>query len=131
MALREGHIEAIATIIDPVISLLEFRGEIRVLSDTRSMRGTHDLYGGRWGGCLMRRRFSPRWSADRAGSDQCGGARAEVGCRPPGRATSSMQVPEAYMHGDRAIYLAALGKAREAMSPDGMTSTKAWKPRTA
>jgi hypothetical protein len=29
-------------------------------------------------------------------------------------------VPEAYMHGDRAIYLAAFEKSREALSPDGM-----------
>ena len=31
-------------------------------------------------------------------------------------------VPEAYMHDDRAVYLAALDKAREALSPDGMLS---------
>ena len=31
-------------------------------------------------------------------------------------------VPESYMYGDRAIYLAALEKAREALSPDGMAA---------
>jgi NitT/TauT family transport system substrate-binding protein len=38
-------------------------------------------------------------------------------------------VPEAYLLGDRALYLAAFNKVREAISPDGMISDEG--PRTA
>lgn len=122
MALREGRIEAIAN-IDPVISLLEFRGEIRVLSDTRSLRGTHDLYGGPMGaGCLYAPQdFLLRYPRTTQALTNAV-VRALKWLQTAGPSDIVHAVPEAYMHGDRAIYLAALGKAREAMSPDGMIS---------
>lgn len=122
MALREGRIEAIAN-IDPVITLLEFRGEIRVLSDTRSLRGTNDLYGGPMGsGCL----YAPQDFVLRYPRTVQALANAVVRAlkwlQTAGPSDIVRAVPEAYMHGDRAIYLAAFGKAREAMSPDGLIS---------
>ncbi|WP_423455613.1 ABC transporter substrate-binding protein [Ottowia sp. VDI28] len=121
-ALREGRIEAIAN-IDPVITLLEFRGEIRVLSDTRSLRGTHDLYGGPMAaGCLYAPQdFVLRYPKTVQALTNAV-VRALKWLQTAGPSDIVQAVPEAYMHGDRAIYLAALGKAREAMSPDGMIS---------
>ena len=121
-ALREGRIDAMAN-IDPVISLLEFRSEIRVLSDTRSLRGTSDLYGGPMGsGCL----YAPQDFVLRYPRTLQALANAVVRAlkwlQTAGPSDIVHAVPEAYMHGDRAIYLAALGKAREAMSPDGLIS---------
>ena len=122
MALREGRIDAIAN-IDPVITLLEFNGEIRVLSDTRSLRGTNELYGGPMGaGCLYAPQdFVLRYPRTAQGLVNAV-VRALKWLQTAGPSDIVHAVPEAYMHGDRAIYLAALGKAREAMSPDGLIS---------
>lgn len=122
LAVREGRIDAIAN-IDPVISLLEFRGEIRVLWDTRSLRGTHELYGGSMGaGCL----YAPQeFIARNPRTVQAltnGVVRALKWLQTAGPSDIVRAVPEAYMHGDRAVYLSALDKAREAMSPDGLIS---------
>ncbi|WP_051237473.1 ABC transporter substrate-binding protein [Ottowia thiooxydans] len=122
MAIREGRIDAIAN-IDPVISLLESRGEIRVLWDTRSMRGTHDLYGGPMGaGCLYTSQdFLVRYpNTVQALTNAV--VRALKWLQTAGPSDIVRAVPEAFMYGDRALYLAALGKAREAMSPDGLVS---------
>lgn len=122
MAIREGRIDAIAN-IDPVISLLEFRGEIRVLWDTRSLRGTHDLYGGPMGsGCLYASQdFVVRYPQTVQALTNAV-VRALKWLQTAGPSDIVKAVPESFMHGDRAVYLAALGKAREALSPDGLIS---------
>ena len=121
-AVREGRVDAIAS-IDPVISMLEFRGDIRVLADTRSLRGTQDLYGGPMpGACLYApQAFVVRY-AQTVQSLANAILRALKWLQTAGPSDIVRAVPEAYMYGDRAIYLAALEKAREAMSPDGMVS---------
>lgn len=122
LAVREGRIDAIAN-IDPVISLLEFRSEIRVLWDTRSLRGTQGLYGGSMGaGCL----YAPQeFIARNPRTVQAltnGVVRALKWLQTAGPSDIVRAVSEAYMHGDRAVYLSAMDKAREAMSPDGLIS---------
>ncbi|MBY4595490.1 ABC transporter substrate-binding protein [bacterium BD-1] len=124
LAVREGRVDAIAH-IDPVISLLEFRGDIRVLWDTRSLRGTHELYGGPMGaGCLYAPQdFVVRYPRTVQALAN-GVVRALKWLQTAGPSDIVRAVPEAYMHGDRAVYLSALDKAREAMSPDGMISSE-------
>ena len=122
LALREGRIDAIAN-IDPVISLLEFRGELRVLADTRSLRGTQDFYGGPMpGSCLYARQdFVLRYPGTVQALTNAV-VRSLKWLQTAGPSDIVRAVPEAYMYGDRAIYLAALDKAREAFSPDGLVS---------
>lgn len=124
MALREDRIDAIAN-LDPVISLLEFRGDIRVLWDTRSLRGTQDLYGGPMaGGCL----YAPQeFVARHPRTVQAltnGVVRALKWLQTAGPSDIVRVVPEADMQGDRGIYLSAFEKSREAMSPDGVITAE-------
>ncbi|HOB65314.1 ABC transporter substrate-binding protein [Ottowia sp.] len=121
-AVREGRVDAISS-IDPVISMLEFRGDIRVLADTRSLRGTQDLYGGPMpGACLYApQAFVVRYAPTVQALTHAV-VRALKWLQTAGPSDIVRAVPEAYMYGDRAIYLAALEKAREALSPDGMVS---------
>ncbi len=124
-ALREGRIDALAN-IDPVISMLAFRGEIRVIADTRSLRGAQDLYGGPMpAGCL----YAPQGFVLRyprtAQALVNAVVRALKWLQTAGPSDIVRAVPEAYMHDDRAVYLAALDKAREALSPDGVLSEEA------
>ena len=124
-AMREARIDAIAS-IDPVISMLEFRGDIRVLADTRSLRGTQELYGGPMpGGCLYApQAFMVRYpNTVQALANAM--ARALKWLQTAGPRDIVRAVPEAYMYGDRAVYLAAFDKMREALSPDGVLTDEA------
>ena len=121
-ALREGRIDAISD-IDPVMTQLELRGGIRVVADTRSLRGTQELYGGPMpGGCV----YAPQAFVVRYPNTAQAVANAVVRAlkwlQTAGPSDIVRAVPESYMYGDRAIYLAALEKAREALSPDGMAA---------
>ena len=121
-ALREGRIDAISD-IDPVMTQLELRGDIRVVADTRSLRGTQELYGGPMpGGCV----YAPQAFVVRYPNTAQAVANAVVRAlkwlQTAGPSDIVRAVPESYMYGDRAIYLAALEKAREALSPDGMAA---------
>ena len=124
-ALREGRIDALCS-VDPTISMLEFRGELRVLWDARSLRGTQEAFGGPMpGGCV----YGPQDFVVRYPRTAQALAHAVVRAlkwlQTAGPRDIVRAIPEAYMHGDRAIYLAALEKAREAFSPDGLMAEEA------
>src|SRR3982750_410445 len=44
-ALRSGQIDAM-TNTDPVMTMLEQKGDVRIISDTRTLKGTQDVFGG-------------------------------------------------------------------------------------
>ncbi len=125
VALREGRIDAVAN-VEPVISMLEFRGELRVLADTRSLRGTQQLYGGPMpGSCLYARQdFVQRFPRTVQALTNAV-VRSLKWLQTAGPSDIVRAVPEAHMYGDRAIYLAALDKVRESFSPDGLVSDEA------
>jgi len=51
-AMRSGQIDAIAN-IDPVITMLQQKGDVKIIADTRTLKGTEDLFGGPMpAGCL-------------------------------------------------------------------------------
>ena len=97
-----------------------------MLADTRSLRGTQELYGGPMpGGCLYARdAFVLRYPQTVQALTNAV-VRSLKWLQTAGPSDIVRAVPEAYMHGDRAIFLAALEKAREAFSPDGLVSEEA------
>lgn len=122
MALREGRVDALSN-TDPAISALEFSGQLRVLSDMRSLRGTQDVFGGLMpGGCL----YAPQDFVQRHPKTlqalTNAVVRALTWLQTAGPSDLVRVVPETYMQGDRAVYLAAFEKAREGFSPDGLFS---------
>lgn len=124
-ALREGRIDAIAN-VDPLISQLEFRAQIRIIADARSLRAAQQLYGGPMpGGCL----YAPQAFVLRYPNTVQALANAIVRAlkwlQTAGPSDLVRAIPESAMSGDRAIYLAALDKVREAFSPDGLISEPA------
>src|SRR3546814_64927 len=59
-ALRTGQIDAIAN-LDPVISTLVKADELKVIADTRTLKDTHEIFGGDMpSGCLYTDRKSTR-----------------------------------------------------------------------
>ncbi|HEY9096464.1 MAG TPA: ABC transporter substrate-binding protein [Hydrogenophaga sp.] len=119
-AFRTGELDAICH-PDPLITRLEQSGELRVLLDTRTVRGTKELFGGPLpAACLA---STTQWLA--ANPELCQAAayamvRALKWLQTAGPSDISKAVPEAYFRGDRGLYLAAFERAREAWSPDGL-----------
>jgi NitT/TauT family transport system substrate-binding protein len=119
-ALRFGQIDALCH-TDPVITQLEQLGELRVVADTRNLRGTLDVFGGPVPvGCLSApaefiEQF-PRLT--QALTDAM--VHALKWLQTAGPSDLIKTVPEGHFQGDRALYLAAVERAREAWTADGL-----------
>ena len=119
-AFRSGQIDAMSN-TDPVMTMLEQKGEIRIIADTRTLKGTVEVFGGPMpAGCL----YAPREFVQKHPNTAQALANAIVHSlkwlQTAGPGDIIKTVPEAYLLGDRALYLAAFNKVREAISPDGM-----------
>ena len=128
-ALRAGEIDAISN-TDPVMTTLEQGGDVRIISDSRTLKGTAEVFGGPMpSACLYA-------SADfiEKNPNTCQAlANAMVHglkwLQTAGPRDIIETVPDSYWMGERALYLASFDKARESMSLDGMFSDDG--PRTA
>lgn len=121
-ALRDGELDAICH-SDPVMTMLEQRGEVRIVSDTRTLRGTQELLGGPMPtSCLYASvDFVQRHPHTvQALADAMVHALKWLQTAGPGDLIKA--VPESYMLGDRALYLASFNKVRGVISHDGLIS---------
>ncbi len=128
-ALRSGQIDALCT-TDPVMGMLEQKGEIKIVTDTRTLKGTLDLFGGGMPSACLYAPFAfvqkhPRTVQALANAI----VHALKWLQTAGPSDIVKIVPESYFLGDRAAYLAAFNKAREAISPDGLVPEEG--PQTA
>jgi NitT/TauT family transport system substrate-binding protein len=128
-AFRSGQIDAMSN-VDPIMTMLEQKGEIRIIADTRTLKGTVDVFGGAMpAGCL----YAPLEFVQKnphtvqALTDAMAHSLKWLQTAGPGDIIKT--VPDAYLLGDRALYLAAFNKVREAISPDGLIPDEG--PRTA
>jgi NitT/TauT family transport system substrate-binding protein len=119
-AFRAGHIDAMSN-VDPVMTILEQRGEIRMIADTRTLKGTVALCGGPMpAACLY---ASGDFIAKNPNTVQAityAMAHSLKWLQTAGPLDIIKTVPEAYLRGDRASYLAAFNKVRQAISTDGL-----------
>ena len=119
-AMRSGQIDAISN-LDPVITILQRSGEIRIVSDTRDVAEAERVFGGPMpAGCL----YCPVGFLERnpktAQALVNAMVRANKWIQQAGPADIIKVVPESYQLGDRAIYIDAFLKAKNALSPDGL-----------
>jgi NitT/TauT family transport system substrate-binding protein len=128
-ALRSGGIDAISN-VDPLITQLEQRGDVRVISDTRTLKGTQEMFGGPLPAACL---YAPEDFVQKHPRTVQALADAMVHglkwLQTAGPADIVKTVPEKYLLGDRALYLASFEKVREAISPDGLVPDDG--PRTA
>lgn len=119
-ALRVGQVDAICY-SDPTITLLEQEGAIKVVADTRTVRGNAEVFGGPLpAACLA---ATGTFLESRPGDAQAlafAMVRALKWLQTAGPSDIIRAVPEAYFLGDRALYLAAFTRVREAWTPDGL-----------
>ena len=119
-ALRSGQIDAMSN-TDPVMTMLEQKGEVRIISDTRTLKGTFQVFGGTMpAACLC----APQdFVAKNPNTCQALANAIVHGLKwlqTAGPGDIIKTVPESYLLGDRALYLASFNKLRESISPDGL-----------
>jgi NitT/TauT family transport system substrate-binding protein len=119
-ALRSGQIDAMSN-TDPVMTMLEQKGDVKIISDTRTLKGTQDVFGGPMPAAC----FYAHTEFVRKNPNTCQAlANAIVHglkwLQTAGPSDIIKTVPEGYLLGDRALYLASFNKVREAISLDGI-----------
>ncbi len=119
-AMRSGQIDAMSN-LDPVITLLQRSGDLRVISDTRILSESEKVFGGPMpAGCL----YAPQAFIDKnpATVQALANAivRANQWIQAAGPGDIINAVPESYLLGDRAVYIDAFLAAKGALSPDGL-----------
>ncbi|CAN5488248.1 ABC transporter substrate-binding protein [soil metagenome] len=119
-ALRSGQIDAMSN-TDPVMTMLEQKGDVRIISDTRTLKGTQEVFGGNMpAACLY---ASTEFVQKNPNTCQALANAIVHGLKwlqTAGPSDIIKTVPEGYLLGDRALYLASFNKVREAISLDGI-----------
>jgi NitT/TauT family transport system substrate-binding protein len=128
-AMRSGQIDAISN-LDPVITLLQRSGDLRVIVDTRKPAEAERVFGGPMpAGCL----YAPQAFIDKhphtVQALTNAMVRANRWIQQAGPSDVIKVVPESYLLGDRAVYIDGFLAAKPALSPDGMIPPKG--PETA
>jgi NitT/TauT family transport system substrate-binding protein len=121
-AIKSGQIDAISN-TDPVMTKLEQDKAIKVLADTRTVKGTQDVWGAPLpAGCLYAPIEFTQKYPNTAQALANAIVRADKWISKASATDVAKVVPEAYLLGDRALYLFSYDKVKEAMSPDGVIS---------
>jgi NitT/TauT family transport system substrate-binding protein len=120
VALRSGQIDAMSN-IDPVMTMLEQKGDVRIICDTRTLKGTQEVFGGPMPAAC----FYTHADFVRNNPNTCQAlANAVVHglkwLQTAGPSDIIKTVPDSYLLGDRGLYLASFNKVREAIAIDGL-----------
>ena len=123
-AMRSGQIDAISN-LDPVITMLQRSGDLKIVSDTRIVAEAEKVFGGPMpAGCF----YCPQAFIDKNPNTVQALAnalvRANKWIQAAGPGDIINNVPESYLLGDRAIYIDAFLAAKGALSPDGLFPAK-------
>jgi NitT/TauT family transport system substrate-binding protein len=119
-AIQSGQIDALAN-LDPVTTLLQKSGSIKIVADTRTLKDTREVYGGLMPAAVL---YTTEEFINKNPNTTQALANAMV------RALQWLQsatpdeiadtVPREFLLGDRALYMDAWKNVKEAMSPDGL-----------
>jgi NitT/TauT family transport system substrate-binding protein len=119
-AVRAGQIDAISN-LDPVITILQRAGDIRIISDTRDPAESEKVFGGPMpAACLYAPVPFVEKNPNTAQALANAIVRANRWVQQAGPSDVIKVVPESYLLGDRAVYIDAFLKAKPALSPDGL-----------
>lgn len=119
-AMRAGQLDAVCS-IEPLITLLEQKGDVRVIYDTRSLRGTQEVFGGPMPAaclCAPLEFVQKHPQTVQALSDAM--VHGLKWLQTAGPRDIIKTVPEAYQLGEPGLYLSAFSKVRETLSIDGV-----------
>jgi NitT/TauT family transport system substrate-binding protein len=118
-AMRAGQIDALSN-LDPVITLLQRSGDLKVVSDTRIVAEAERVFGGPMpAGCLYAQQNFIDKNPATVQALANALVRADKWIQGAGPSDIITNVPESYLLGDRAVYIDAFLAAKGALSPDG------------
>jgi NitT/TauT family transport system substrate-binding protein len=121
-AINSGQIDAISN-TDPVITKLEQDKAIKVIADTRTVKGTELVWGAALPAGVLHApiEFVQKYpNTVQALTNAM--VRADRWIAKASATDVAKVVPESYLLGDRALYLFSFDKVKEAISPDGLIS---------
>jgi NitT/TauT family transport system substrate-binding protein len=123
-AMRAGQIDAMSN-LDPVISLLQRSGDLKIITDTRIVAEAERVFGGPMpAGCL----YAPQSFLDKHPNTvqalTHALVRANKWIQQAGPKDIINVVPESYLLGDRAVYIDGFLAAHKALSPNGLFPAK-------
>lgn len=122
-AMRSGQIDAISN-LDPVITLLQRSGDLKIVSDTRLVSEAEKVFGGPMpAACLYAPEHFVQANPGTVQALTNAIVRADRWIQAAGPGDVIKVVPESYLLGDRAIYIDGFLAAQKALSPDGMFPT--------
>jgi len=121
-AVKSGQVDAISN-TDPVITRLEQDNSIKVLADTRTVKGTIEVWGAPLPAGVLHAPIefvqkNPNTVQALANAI----VRADKWIAKASATDVARVVPESYLLGDRALYLFSYDKVKEAISHDGLIS---------
>jgi len=121
-ALKTGQIDAVSN-TDPVMTKLEQDGDVKIIADTRTLKGTEQVLGGPMpAGCLYAPVEFIRKNPNTVQALTNAIVRADKWIHAASPQDILATVPESYLLGDKALYLFSFNKVKEAISPDGYIS---------
>ncbi len=126
-AIRSGQIDAICN-LEPAMTQLELKGDIKIIADSRTLRGTQAIFGGDMpGACLFA--LPDYIQKNRLVVQALSNAimRALKWLQTAGPRDLIRGLPEANLLGDRGLFLATYQNIRESISLDGITNDEAAK----
>jgi NitT/TauT family transport system substrate-binding protein len=123
-AMRAGQIDAMSN-LDPVITMLQRSGDLKVVTDTRIVAEADRLFGGPMpAGCLYAQQSFIDKNPLTVQALANAMVRASKWIQAAGPGDIINAVPENYLLGDRAVYIDAFLATKGALSPDGMFPDK-------
>ena len=121
-AIRSGQIDAVCS-SDPVMTMLEQKGDVKIISDARSLRGASELFGGPMpSACLYASSEFVLKSPNTCQALTYAIVHSLKWLQTAGPGDIIKVVPDSYLLGDRALYLASFNKIRQCISLDGVLS---------
>src|SRR5215470_1966495 len=121
-ALKSGQIDAVSN-TDPVMTKLEQDGDVKIIADTRTLKGTERVLGGPMpAGCLYAPIDFIKKHPNTVQALTNAIVRADKWIHAASPQDVLRTVPESYLLGDSALYLFSFNKVKEAISIDGTIS---------
>jgi len=126
-AVRSGELDAISS-VDPVMTLLERQGLIKVVHETTTVKGAREVFGGSLlAACLYAKKTFVEANPKTVQALANAIVRALIWLRTATPEQVAQAVPPEYLLGDRQLYLDAFKRVRLTYSTDGRIDAKAVK----
>lgn len=123
-AVRGGQIDALVN-VEPVMTILEKSGDLRIVAETTTVEGANAVFGGQvLAGCLYTKAQFVKDNPNTVQALTNAMVRTLKWLHGADAAKLAATVPQEYLMGDKADYLAAFERLKPTYSTDGLFSAK-------